>query len=48
MVNAENFTDTRQSRFGPLYSGTMAHPVFKELYAPVEGIVGNIALRVKL
>jgi outer membrane receptor for ferrienterochelin and colicins len=48
LLNVENFTDTRQSRFGPLYAGTAQNPVFNEIYAPLEGIVGNIALRFKL
>lgn len=47
LANLENFTDQRQSRFGSLYSGTEQHPVFGEIYAPLEGIVGNIALCLK-
>jgi len=45
LLNLENFTDTRQSRFGPLYSGTIQHPVFNEIYAPLDGIVGNISVK---
>jgi len=48
LINVENVTDTRQSRFGPMYSGTMHNPVFNEVYAPVEGIVANAALRFRL
>jgi iron complex outermembrane receptor protein len=48
LMNVENFTDTRQSRFGPLYTGTMQNPVFNEIYASLEGAVGNIAIRFRL
>ncbi len=27
----ENMTDTRQTRYGPLYSGTLANPVFDDI-----------------
>ncbi len=45
LLNLENFTDTRQSRFGPLYSGTIRHPIFNEIYAPLDGFVGNLSLK---
>lgn len=45
LLNIEDFTDTRQSRFGPLFTGTLQHPVFKEIYAPLDGIVGNMSLK---
>jgi outer membrane receptor for ferrienterochelin and colicins len=48
LVNIENFTDTRQSKFGPLFTGTIQNPVFNEIYAPLDGRVGNIALRYEL
>jgi hypothetical protein len=44
----ENFTDTRQSRFGPLYSGTPQDPVFNEIYAPLEGRVISVAVKYTL
>jgi outer membrane receptor for ferrienterochelin and colicins len=48
-INFENFTDTRQSRFGPIYTGSRLAPVFSDIYAPVEGFVinGGIKLRLK-
>lgn len=46
--NLENFTDTRQSRFGPLYSGTPQNPRFNEIYAPLEGRIISVALRYSL
>ncbi|HEX2607734.1 MAG TPA: TonB-dependent receptor, partial [Flavisolibacter sp.] len=47
-VNFENFTDTRQSKFGPLYSGSIDQPVFRDIYAPVEGFVVNGGLKLRL
>ncbi|TCZ67201.1 TonB-dependent receptor [Flaviaesturariibacter aridisoli] len=47
-VNFENFTDTRQTRFGPLYTGTMESPQFKDIYAPVEGFVVNGGVKLRL
>ncbi|HNM15250.1 MAG TPA: hypothetical protein PKJ64_10805, partial [bacterium] len=46
-VNFENFTDTRQSRFEALYTGTRTNPDFKELYAPTEGFVANAGLKIR-
>lgn len=47
LLNIENFTDTRQSKYGSLYTGTLQHPVFNEIFAPLEGIVGNLSLKFK-
>lgn len=47
-VNFENFSDTRQSRFGPLYKGTKENPTFSEIYAPVDGFVANSGIKVRL
>ena len=46
-INFENFTDTRQSKFGPIYSGTIENPVFADIYAPVEGFVVNSGLKLR-
>ncbi|MEX2117509.1 MAG: TonB-dependent receptor [Bacteroidota bacterium] len=46
-LNFENFTDTRQSRFGPLFAGPEANPVFVDLYAPLEGFVINAGFKVR-
>jgi outer membrane receptor for ferrienterochelin and colicins len=40
-VNFENFTDTRQTRFGSVYTGTVTTPEFSEIYAPMDGFVFN-------
>ncbi len=40
-VNFENFTDTRQTRFDTIYTGTVSKPSFRDIYAPLDGIVVN-------
>ena len=47
-INFENFTDSRQTRFGPLYSGSISNPVFNDIYAPVEGFVVNGGIKLRL
>ena len=46
-VNTENFTDTRQTRFGSIYTGTITNPVFTDIYAPLEGFVVNGGIKIK-
>jgi iron complex outermembrane receptor protein len=47
-INFENFTDTRQSRFDTIYTGTINSPVFRDIYAPVEGFVTNGGIKIRL
>ena len=47
-INFENFTDTRQTRFDSIYTGTVTHPVFRDIYAPLDGFVVNGGLKLKL
>ena len=47
-INFENFTDTRQTRFGSIYSGTITNPQFTEIYAPMDGFVSNMGFILKL
>ncbi len=47
-INFENFTDTRQTKFGPIYTGTLVQPLFKDIYAPVDGFVMNGGIKVRL
>jgi iron complex outermembrane receptor protein len=47
-VNFENFTDTRQTKFDTIFTGTINNPTFRDIYAPVEGFVANGGVRVKL
>ena len=47
-VNFENFTDTRQTRFESIYNGPVSNPVFRDIYAPLDGFVVNGGLKLKL
>lgn len=47
-INFENFTDTRQTKFGAIYTGSIQNPVFKDIYAPVDGFVLNGGVKIKL
>jgi iron complex outermembrane receptor protein len=47
-INFENFTNTRQSKFDIIYTGTLDNPQFKDIYAPVEGFVMNGGIKVRL
>jgi len=39
--NLENFMDTRQSRWEPLYSGSIQNPQFRDVYTPTDGFIFN-------
>lgn len=47
-VNFENFTDTRQTKFATIYAGTINNPVFKDIYAPLDGFVINGGVKISL
>ncbi|MES2416683.1 MAG: TonB-dependent receptor [Bacteroidota bacterium] len=47
-INFENFTDTRQTKFDTIYTGSITNPVFRDIYAPVDGFVINGGLKIKL
>jgi outer membrane receptor for ferrienterochelin and colicins len=47
-INFENFTDVRQTKFGPIYTGPASDPIFKDIYAPVDGFVVNGGIKLKL
>lgn len=40
-INFENFLDARQTRFDTIYTGSISNPVFRDIYAPVDGFVIN-------
>jgi outer membrane receptor for ferrienterochelin and colicin len=46
--NFENYTDTRQTKFGSIYNGTISNPVFKDIYAPLDGFVVNAGIKIKI
>ncbi|HET7000771.1 MAG TPA: TonB-dependent receptor [Puia sp.] len=47
-INFENFTDARQTRFDTIYTGTITHPVFRDIYAPLDGFIVNGGFKMKL
>lgn len=47
-TNFENLTDTRQTKFGSIYTGTLTNPIFKDIYAPLDGFVINAGIKLKL
>jgi iron complex outermembrane receptor protein len=47
-INFENFTDTRQTRFDTIYQGSISNPVFRDIYAPLDGFVINGGLKLRL
>ena len=47
-INFENFLDTRQTRYGSIYTGNISNPVFKDIYAPLDGFVVNGGIKIKL
>ena len=47
-VNFENFTDTRQTKFDNIYTGSINNPAFRDIYAPVDGFVVNGGIKIRL
>jgi iron complex outermembrane receptor protein/outer membrane receptor for ferrienterochelin and colicins len=47
VLNCENLLDARQSKYESLYTGSITHPDFKPLWAPIDGRVVNLALRLQ-
>lgn len=47
-LNFENFTDTRQTRFDSIFTGSISNPQFRDIYAPVDGFVVNGGIKIKL
>lgn len=47
-INFENFTDSRQTRFDTIFTGTLANPVFRDIYAPMDGFVVNGGIKLRL
>lgn len=44
VLNGENITDTRQTRWERIVSGTASRPVFAPLWAPIDGRVINLSV----
>jgi outer membrane receptor for ferrienterochelin and colicins len=44
-LNFENFLDARQTRLENIYTVSLPNPVFKDIYAPLDGFVINCGLK---
>ncbi len=47
-INFENFLDARQTKFDSIYTGTITNPVFRDIYAPLDGFVVNGGIKLRL
>lgn len=47
-LNFENFTDTRQTRFDSIYTGSISNPQFRDIYAPLDGFLVNGGFKIYL
>ncbi len=47
-LNVDNIMDVRQTKYENIIHSPLSNPVFNELYAPLDGIVGNIVLKYDL
>jgi outer membrane receptor for ferrienterochelin and colicins len=48
IANCENILDSRQTRFENIVIPPTGMPTFRQIYAPIDGRVFNIAIRIKL
>lgn len=47
-INFENILDVRQTRFDTIYTGSANNPVFRDIYAPLDGFVLNGGIKWRL
>lgn len=47
-LNFENFTDTRQTRYEDIYTGSLLNPMFNDIFAPLDGFVINGGIKLRL
>jgi outer membrane receptor for ferrienterochelin and colicins len=48
VLNCENLFDYRQTRKESIFSGSLQNPVFKQLWAPIDGRVINLSMKLSL
>ena len=48
IANCENIFDVRQTRFENIVLGPVINPSFRDIYAPLDGRVFNLAIRIKI
>ena len=47
-LNFENIFDTRQSKYGSMFTGSPENPNFVEIYAPTDGRIINGGIKIDL
>ncbi|MCW3123356.1 MAG: hypothetical protein JWQ38_2848 [Flavipsychrobacter sp.] len=47
-INFENMLDSRQTRYGSIYTGSITNPMFRDIYAPLDGFIVNGGIKLKL
>lgn len=47
-LNFENLSDTRQSKFAPMFTGSTLNPNFADIYAPTDGRIINGGVKIRL
>src|SRR5690625_468211 len=47
-ANFENMFDSRQTRYGPIFSGSRQQPEFHDIFAPLEGRYVNLGVKIRL
>ena len=47
-LNFENIFDTRQSKYGAMFTGSSENPNFVEIYAPTDGRIINVGVKITL
>lgn len=48
VLNCENLLDIRQSKFETIVTGSTSNPVFKSIWAPLDGRVINLSLKLSI
>ena len=48
IANVENLFDVKQSNYGPIFNPPINNPTFNQIYAPLDGMVANVALKIVL
>ncbi len=48
VFNVENIFDVRQTNYESVFNSPITNPGFKPVYAPLDGIVANIALKINI
>ncbi len=47
ILNCENVFDFRQTKVESIYAGTMNNPIFRQIWAPLDGRIINLAVRMR-